>query len=142
LVDRQAATGQTALGAAASECQPPRGSTPPQLVVVGDLTGSGAAQEQTVVSENLAARLQAAAAPGSVTVDTTSRCLLGGLFEYRDLGGIEAKGFANRVQEGTATQRWGLSLTGTGAGAAELVDLGWDQVRAASPASFAAGPGA
>ena len=24
--------------------------------------------------------------------------MLGGLFEYRDLGGIEAKGFANRVQ--------------------------------------------
>jgi hypothetical protein len=24
--------------------------------------------------------------------------LLGGLFEYRDLGGVEAKGYANRVQ--------------------------------------------
>ena len=47
---------------------------------------------------NLAARLQAAAMPGTVAIDTTTRRLLGGLFEYRDLGGIEAKGFANRVQ--------------------------------------------
>jgi class 3 adenylate cyclase len=37
------------------------------LVVVGDLIGSGAAQEQAVVGEmpNLAARLQAAAMPGT-----------------------------------------------------------------------------
>src|SRR6516164_9484031 len=70
------------------------------LVVVGDLIGSGAAQEQTVVGEtpNLAARLQVAAGPGTIAVDRTTRRLLGGLFEYRDLGGIEAKGFANRVQ--------------------------------------------
>ena len=72
------------------------------LVVVGDLIGSaiGAAQEQAVVGEtpNLAARLQAAALPGTITIDQTTRRLLGGLFEYRDLGGIEAKGFANRVQ--------------------------------------------
>ena len=47
---------------------------------------------------NLAARLQAAATPGTIAIDTTTRRLLGGLFEYRDLGGIEAKGFANRVQ--------------------------------------------
>jgi class 3 adenylate cyclase/tetratricopeptide (TPR) repeat protein len=70
------------------------------LVVIGDLIGSGAAQEQTVVGEtpNLAARLQAGAAPSTIAIDTTSRRLLGGLFEYRDLCAIEAKGFANRVQ--------------------------------------------
>ena len=70
------------------------------LVVVGDLIGSGAAQEQAVVGEtpNLAARLQAEATPGTVAIDQTTHRLLGGLFEYRDLGGIEAKGFANRVQ--------------------------------------------
>ena len=72
------------------------------LVVVGDLIGSaiGAAQEQAVVGEtpNLAARLQAAASPGSITIDQTTRRLLGGLFEYRDLGGIDAKGFAHPVQ--------------------------------------------
>jgi class 3 adenylate cyclase len=67
------------------------------LVVVGDLGGSG---ERGVVGEtpNLAARLQAGATPGTIAIDPTTRRLLGGLFEYRDLGGIEAKGFANRVQ--------------------------------------------
>jgi class 3 adenylate cyclase len=70
------------------------------VVVVGDLIGSGEAQERGVVGEtpNLAARLQAGAAPGTIAIDQTSRRLLGGLFEYRDLGGIEAKGFADRVQ--------------------------------------------
>ena len=70
------------------------------LVVVGDLVGSGEAQERGVVGEtpNLAARLQAGATPGTIAIDLTTRRLLGGLFEFRDLGGIEAKGFANRVQ--------------------------------------------
>jgi class 3 adenylate cyclase len=70
------------------------------LVVVGDLVGSGEAQERGVVGEtpNLVARLQAEATPGTIAIDITTRRLLGGLFEYRDLGGIEAKGFTNRVQ--------------------------------------------
>jgi Adenylate and Guanylate cyclase catalytic domain/AAA ATPase domain len=70
------------------------------LVVVGDLVGPGEAQERGVVGEtpNLAARLQAGATPGTIAIDATTRGLLGGLFEYRDLGRIEAKGFANRVQ--------------------------------------------
>jgi class 3 adenylate cyclase/tetratricopeptide (TPR) repeat protein len=70
------------------------------LVVVGDLVGSGEAQERGVVGEtpNLAARLQAGATPGTIAIDLTTCRLLGDLFEYRDLGGIEAKGFANRVQ--------------------------------------------
>jgi class 3 adenylate cyclase len=57
------------------------------LVVVGDLVGSGEAQERGVVGEtpNLAARLQAAAAPGSIVIGPTTRRLLAGLFEYRDL---------------------------------------------------------
>ena len=40
------------------------------LVVVGDLVGEGAAQEEAVVGEtpNLAARLQALAAPGQVVI--------------------------------------------------------------------------
>ena len=70
------------------------------VVVVGDLIGEGEARERGIVGEtpNLAARLQAGATPGTIAIDTTTRRLLGGLFEYRDLGGIEAKGFANRVQ--------------------------------------------
>jgi len=70
------------------------------LVVVGDLVGSGEAQERGVVGEtpNLAARLQTAAAPGRIVICPTTRRLLGNLFEYRNLGDIEVKGFAARVQ--------------------------------------------
>src|SRR5215475_4112865 len=58
------------------------------LVVVGDLIGAGAAQEQAVVGEtpNLAARLQALAEPGAVVIAAATRRLTGGLFDYRDLG--------------------------------------------------------
>jgi class 3 adenylate cyclase len=50
------------------------------LVMVGELIGEGAAQEQTVVGEtpNLAARLQALAAPGSVLISQATRRLVGG----------------------------------------------------------------
>ena len=53
------------------------------LVMVGELIGEGAAREQTVVGEtpNLAARLQALAAPGSVVISQATRQLVGGLFE-------------------------------------------------------------
>ena len=47
------------------------------LVVVGDLIGAGAAQEQAVVGEtpNLAARLQALAEPGAVVIASSTRRL-------------------------------------------------------------------
>jgi class 3 adenylate cyclase/predicted ATPase len=69
------------------------------LVVVGDLIGAGAAQEQAVVGEtpNLAARLQALAEPGAVVIAGSTRKLIGGLFEYRDLGSVALKGFAENV---------------------------------------------
>jgi class 3 adenylate cyclase len=69
------------------------------LVVVGDLIGAGAAQEQAVVGEtpNLAARLQALAEPGAVVISSSTRRLTGGLFEYRDLGVVALKGFAENV---------------------------------------------
>src|SRR5215469_8492107 len=58
------------------------------LVVVGDLIGAGAAQERGVVGEtpNLAHRLQALAEPGAVVIESRTRRMTGGLFEYRDLG--------------------------------------------------------
>src|SRR6202048_934502 len=58
------------------------------LVVVGDLIGEGAAQEQAVVGEtpNLAARLQAIAGPDTVVIAESTRKLLGNLFELQDLG--------------------------------------------------------
>jgi class 3 adenylate cyclase len=69
------------------------------LVVVGDLIGEGSAQEQSVVGEtpNLAARLQALAEPDTVVIAAGTRRLLGALFEYRDLGGVEVKGIAAPV---------------------------------------------
>jgi class 3 adenylate cyclase len=69
------------------------------LVVVGDLIGEGAAQEQAVVGEtpNLAARLQALAELGVVVIASSTRRLTGGLFEYRDLGTVALKGFAENV---------------------------------------------
>ena len=69
------------------------------LVVVGDLIGAGAAQEQAVVGEtpNLAARLQALAEPGAVVIAAATRRLTGGLFDYRDLGTTALKGFAGNV---------------------------------------------
>src|SRR5205085_4255921 len=69
------------------------------LVVVGDLIGKGAAQEQAVVGEtpNLAARLQALAEPNAVVIAPSTRRLLGDLFEYCDLGAVEVKGIAAPV---------------------------------------------
>jgi class 3 adenylate cyclase len=69
------------------------------LVVVGDLTGSGESQERGVVGEtpNLAARLQALAAPGAVVIAASTRRLTGGHFDYHDLGGVALKGFDEPV---------------------------------------------
>jgi class 3 adenylate cyclase/predicted ATPase len=69
------------------------------LVVVGDVVGQGAAQEQAVVGEtpNLAARLQVLAEPDVVVIDAATRRLTGRLFEYADLGAVELKGFAAPV---------------------------------------------
>jgi class 3 adenylate cyclase/predicted ATPase len=70
------------------------------LVVVGDLIGSGAAQEQTVVGEtpNLAARLQGIAEPNTVIIGESTRRLLGNLFELEDLGAQDLKGIAGPVR--------------------------------------------
>jgi class 3 adenylate cyclase/predicted ATPase len=64
------------------------------LVVVGDLIGSGEAQERGIVGEtpNLAARLQAIAEPSTVVIDDNTRNLLGNLFELTDLGPWDLKG--------------------------------------------------
>jgi class 3 adenylate cyclase/predicted ATPase len=66
------------------------------LVVVGDLIGSGAAQEQAIVGKtpNLAARLQAVAEPDTVVIADGTRKLLGNLFELEDLGSPDLKGIS------------------------------------------------
>jgi class 3 adenylate cyclase/predicted ATPase len=70
------------------------------LVVVGDLVGEGAAQEEAVVGEtpNLAARLQGVAESGQIVLSTTTRGLLGELFELADLGPQVLKGFAEPIE--------------------------------------------
>ena len=70
------------------------------LVVVGDLIGSGASQEQAIVGEtpNLAARLQGIAEPNSVVIAESTRQLLGNLFELEDLGARDLKGIAGPVR--------------------------------------------
>jgi class 3 adenylate cyclase len=69
------------------------------LVVVGDLIGTGSAQERNVVGEtpNLAARLQGLADPGTVVIAASTHRLARGLFEYRDLGELRLRGFAEPI---------------------------------------------
>jgi class 3 adenylate cyclase/predicted ATPase len=70
------------------------------LVVVGDLIGSGASQEQAIVGEtpNLAARLQSVAQPNSVVIAESTRKLIGNLFELEDLGAQHLKGAGGPVR--------------------------------------------
>jgi class 3 adenylate cyclase/predicted ATPase len=70
------------------------------LVVVGDLIGSGASQEQAIVGEtpNIAARLQGVAEPNSVVIAGATRKLLGNLFELEDLDAQNLKGISGPVR--------------------------------------------
>ena len=70
------------------------------MVVVGDLIGSGASQQQAIVGEtpNLAARLQGIAEPNSVVIAESTRKLVGNLFELEDLGAHDLKGIAGPVR--------------------------------------------
>ena len=74
------------------------------LVVVGDLIGSGASQEQAIVGEtpNLAARLQGVAEPNSVVIAESTRKLVGNLFQLEDLATQDLKGIAGPVRAWTA----------------------------------------
>jgi class 3 adenylate cyclase/predicted ATPase len=90
------------------------------LVVVGDLIGEGAAQEEAVVGEtpNLAARLQSLAEPGGVVISPVTRQLVGGRFRCADLGAQHLKGFVEPVRawrvigEGRAEGRFEARQTG------------------------------
>src|ERR1700730_14550251 len=112
------------------------------LVVVGDLIGAGAAQEQAVVGEtpNLAARLQGLAEPGAVVISSNTPRLTRGLFEYRDLGPVALKGFAESVPawqalgaSGAESRFEALRATTTPlVGRSEEIDLllrRWDQAK-------------
>src|SRR6476620_3789932 len=69
------------------------------MVVVGDLTGEGAAKEQAVIGEtpNLAARLQAFATPDTVLISESTHRLTDGHFEFRNLGPVALKGWADPI---------------------------------------------
>jgi class 3 adenylate cyclase/tetratricopeptide (TPR) repeat protein len=90
------------------------------LVVVGEIVGSGSAQERTIVGEtpNLAARLQALAAPDTILISEATRNLLGGLFELQSSGPYELKGFARPMPawqvrgEATVESRFAASRAG------------------------------
>jgi class 3 adenylate cyclase/tetratricopeptide (TPR) repeat protein len=90
------------------------------LVVVGEIIGTGSAQERTIVGEtpNLAARLQALAAPDTILISEATQNLLGGLFELEHTGEHELKGFARplpawRVQgEASVESRFAASRAG------------------------------
>jgi class 3 adenylate cyclase/tetratricopeptide (TPR) repeat protein len=90
------------------------------LVVVGEIVGTGSAQERTVVGEtpNLAARLQAFAAPDTILISETTQSLLGGLFELEPTGACELKGFTRPMPawqvhgEATAESRFAAIRVG------------------------------
>jgi class 3 adenylate cyclase/tetratricopeptide (TPR) repeat protein len=69
------------------------------VTVVGDLTGEGGAQERAAIGEtpNLAARLQTLAEPGTVLICPNTRRLTGGYFDYRELGPLALKGWAEPI---------------------------------------------
>jgi class 3 adenylate cyclase/tetratricopeptide (TPR) repeat protein len=93
------------------------------LVVVGDIIGSGAAREESIVGEtpNLAARLQALAEPDTVLVSEATRRLVGRTFEYENHGEHLLKGFAKPMavwrvlREASAASRFAAART-TGLG--------------------------
>jgi class 3 adenylate cyclase/tetratricopeptide (TPR) repeat protein len=125
------------------------------IVVVGNLLGEGAmAAERGADTRagaeisavggalNLAARLQTLAEPGAVIVSEQTRRLARGIFEYRDLGRHQLKGFDEPVQawrvvgESRARSRFhalrGAALTALVDREAEMLELRrvWESVRA------------
>lgn len=69
------------------------------LVVVGDLDGESAVERDSLVGEapNLAARLQAEAAPGQVLMAVSTANLIGGRFVYESVGTRALKGILDPV---------------------------------------------
>jgi class 3 adenylate cyclase/predicted ATPase len=95
------------------------------LVVVGDLVGSGEAQERGVVGEtpNLAARLQGIAEPNMVVIAEGTRRLLGNLFELRDLGVRDLKGITSPTRAWAAIRASAVASRFEALHAADLTTL-------------------
>lgn len=79
-------------------------------VVVGDLIGEGAFQERAVVGAppNVAARLQGLARRDSIVITSGTKRLVGGVFEYRDLGEHDLKGIAEPLRAWEVTGESGV----------------------------------
>jgi class 3 adenylate cyclase/tetratricopeptide (TPR) repeat protein len=69
------------------------------VVVIGEIVGTGSAQERSIAGETptLAARLQALAQPDAIIIGPRTHRLLGERFEYESLGEHTLKGFAAAV---------------------------------------------
>ncbi len=95
------------------------------LVVVGDLIGSGASQEQAIVGEtpNLAARLQSVAEPNSVVIAETTRKLVGNLFQLGDLGAHDLKGISGPARTWVALRPSSVESRFDALHAGELTEL-------------------
>jgi class 3 adenylate cyclase len=113
------------------------------LVIVGHLIGSGPSLEQAVVGDapNLAARLQTRAESGTVIIADATRRLTGGLFDYRDIGTRQMKGYAQPVRvwivlgESSIDSRFVALRSGADAplfgrdAELALLQLRWDEAR-------------
>jgi class 3 adenylate cyclase len=77
------------------------------LVVVGDMIGSGEAQERGIVGEtpNLAALLQGVAEPDMVVIADSTRRLLGDLFELENFGPQDLKGIVGPARAWAALRQ-------------------------------------
>jgi class 3 adenylate cyclase len=77
-------------------------------VVMNELLVNEIPAEKAIEGEtpNLAARLRTLAEPGTVLICPRTRQLTGGYFDYRDLGSLSLKGFAQRI---SASQVLGMS---------------------------------
>lgn len=69
-------------------------------VIVGEIIGQDIARERSVFGEtpNLASRLQGLAAPNQLIVDSVTKRLVGGEFEFADQGTVSLKGFETPVR--------------------------------------------
>ncbi len=87
------------------------------IVVVGELIGSGEAQERAIVGKtpNLAARLQGIAKANMVVICDSTRRLLGNLFELEDLGPTDLKGITD------PTRAWAALRAGSAEGRFEAM---------------------
>jgi DNA-binding winged helix-turn-helix (wHTH) protein/predicted ATPase/class 3 adenylate cyclase len=64
------------------------------MTIVGDLVGTGEVPDHGIVGDapDLAVRLQSSAQPDTVTIEPTTRRLIGNLFDCRDLGALDRSG--------------------------------------------------